>query len=466
MKIIIAGAGAVGTHLAQMLSKEDASVYLIDEDSRKTQALKDEGNDDLMISNATPTSISSLKELGVQNSDLFIAVTPDETRNITICSLAHHLGAKKTVARVDNAEYADPVNEHFFTSMGIDSVIYPEMLAAREVLLSVQRSWIRSYREIHGGALIMLAVKLREGASELFDRPLKSIDVFRTTNYRIVAIKRDNRTITPGGDSMLQMGDIAFFMTTRPFVGEIRKIVGKTLVDYPDVHNVMIMGGGRISRHVAENKPANLHMKIIERDRKQCERLEEVLDDDIMVFNGDGRDTTLLREEGIENYQAFVALTDNTETNILACLAAKQLGVKKTVALVENTDYVSLVSRLDIGTIINKKGIAASHIYRIMLDSKKANVSGLTITDNEVAEFEAEEGSPITKVKISDLEMPRGVVFGGLIHEGKGQAIGGDTRVQVGDIVVVFCKGALIKKIEHFFRPKAGNFFQRLFAED
>lgn len=462
MKIIIAGAGAVGTHLAHMLSKEDASVYLIDEDPRKTQTLKDEGNDDLMISNVSPSSITALKELGVQNADLFIAVTPDETRNITCCALAHSLGAKKTVARVDNAEYAEADNEHFFNAMGIGSVIYPEMLAAREILLNVGRSWIRTYREIHGGALVLLGIKLRAGAEPLYGQTLRELFP-PDSQYRIVAIKRDDTTIMPGGGDTLKMGDIAYFMTTRPYVNEIRRRVGKTVADYPDVHNVMIMGGGRIARHVAENKPDNLHMKIIERDRHQCERLEEVLDDDIMVFCGDGRDTSLLVEEGIRNYQAFVALTDSTETNILACLAAKQLGVKKTVAMVENTDYVSLVSRLDIGTIINKKGIAASHIYRIMLDSRKANVSGLTITDAEVAEFEAEKGSPITSCPIRSLEMPRGVVLGGLIHEGKGQTITGGTQVVAGDVVVAFCKGTLIKKIEPFFTPQRKGFFQKLF---
>lgn len=462
MKIVIAGAGAVGTHLAHMLSKEDASVYLIDEDPRKTQAIKEEGSDDLMISNVSPSNLSALRELGVQNADLFIAVTPDETRNITCCALAHHLGARKTVARVDNAEYAEPQNEHFFNEMGIDSVIYPEMLAAKEILLSVQRSWVRTFREIHGGALILMGIKLRGGAQAIFDQPLRKLFP-PESQYRIVAIKRGDTTIMPGGSDTLQMGDIAYFMTTRPYIQEIRRRVGKSVADYPDVHNVMIMGGGRIARHVAEHKPDNLHMKIIERDRQQCERLEEVLDDDIMVFCGDGRDTTLLRDEGIENYQAFVALTDSTETNILACLAAKQLGVKKTVALVENTDYVSLVSRLDIGTIINKKGIAASHIYRIMLDSRKANVSGLTIADAEIAEFEAAEGAPITQCPIRNLEMPRGVVLGGLIHDKKGKAITGDTIVEKGDIVVAFCKGALIKKIEPFFTEQRKGFFQKLF---
>ena len=462
MKIIIAGAGAVGTHLAKLFSQEHHDITLMDENPEKLEDLASDF--DILTLPLSPSSISALREAEVDHADLFIGVTPDEAHNMTACMLASKLGAKKTVARVDNYEYTLPEHREFFRTVGIDSIIYPEMLAAKEILLSVQRSWVRNYREIHDGKLIMLAIKLREGAKHILYRPIR--EVFGTDlNYRIVAIKRKNETIMPDGNTTLELGDIAYFMTTRSQIREIRLKVGKNELDYPDVHNVIIMGGGRIARHVAENKPASLHMKIIERDRKQCERLEEVLDDDIMVVCGDGRDTPLLREEGIENYQAFVALTDNTETNILACLAAKQLGVKKTVAMVENTDYLSLVSRLDIGTIINKKGIAASHIYRIMLDTGKANISSLTITDAEVAEFEAEEDSPITKNLIRDIpDIPKEVVFGGRISKDGGEIIKGDTQVCPGDTVVVFCKASLIKQVAALFRPSKGNLFQRLFS--
>lgn len=462
MKIIIAGAGAVGTHLASLLSKDDQDIVLIDESYEKTEALASAGNYDLLTLNVSPTSISGMKEAGVPIADLFIAVTPDETRNITCCMLAHTLGAKKTVARVDNAEYMDPKYQKVFNNMGIDSLIYPEILAAKDIVEGLKRSWVRQYWEMHDGALVMLGIKLRETAT-ILNSPLKDLCPPESP-YHIVAIKRDNDTIMPGGNTELKLGDIAYFMTTKRHIQLIRQLVGKE--DYADVRNVMVMGGGRTTVHLVHNKPDYINMKIIEQDENRCQRLNEVLEnDDVMIIQGDGRDTSLLMEEGIKKMQAFAALTPNTETNILACLAAKRLGVRKTVAMVENTDYVSMAEKLDIGTIINKKSIAASHIYRMMLNSKVANVKGLTITDAEVAEFEAVEGSPITECLVKDLTLPAGVNLGGLVRNNEGFPINGFTQVQPGDIVVAFCKGRMIKKLDPLFRKPQPNLIQRLFQK-
>ena len=449
MKIIIAGAGAVGTHLAELLSKENHDIVLIDENPEKTARLSNAGDFDLMTMNMSPNSIRTQKEAGVQHADLFIAVTPDEARNITCCMLAHTLGAKKTVARVDNSEYMLPQSLEFFKSMGIDSLIYPEMLASKEIVEGVKRSWVRQYWEIHDGALIMLGIKLRESSEEILNKPLYSLCP-PNSSYHIVVIKRGDRTIIPRGNDMLQLGDIAYFMTTKKHIQLIRKLVGKE--DYEDVKNLMVMGGGRICVHVAHDKPDYMNMKIIEQSRERCERLNELLeDDDIMVVNGDGRDTSQLLDEGIRETQAFVALTPDTETNILSCLAAKRLGVRKTVALVENIDYVSMAESLDIGTIINKKMIAASHIYQMMLDTDVANVKCLTIAKADVAEFIAGEGSLITTVPVRELKLPAGVKLGGLVRDGVGFSIDGNTRIQPGDSVVVFCLSSLIKKIDRYF---------------
>lgn len=448
MKIIIAGAGAVGTHLAELLARENQDIVLMDEDPEKTAKLSNSGDLDLMTMNVAPTSIRAQKEAGVPHADLFIAVTPDETRNITCCMLAHTLGAKKTVARVDNSEYMLPLSLEFFKNMGIDSLIYPEMLASKEIVEGVKRSWVRQYWEIHDGALIMLGIKLRETA-EILNQPLFKLCP-PDSPYHIVVIKRDEHTIIPRGNDVLKLGDIAYFMTTKKHIQLIRKLVGKE--HYAEVKNLMVMGGGRICVHVAHDKPDYMNMKIIEHNRERCERLNELLeDDDIMVVNCDGRDTSQLVEEGIRDTQAFVALTGNTETNILSCLAAKRLGVTKTVALVENIDYVSMAESLDIGTIINKKTIAASHIYKMMLDTDVANVKCLTIAKADVAEFIAVEGSLITTVPVRELRFPNGVNLGGLVRDGVGYSIDGNTRIQPGDSVVVFCLSTLIKKMDRYF---------------
>ena len=445
MKIIIAGAGNVGTHLAKLLSREKQDIILMDDDEEKLAALSN--NFDLMTVVASPSSISGLKEAGVKEADLFVAVTPDESRNITACMLATNLGAQKTVARIDNYEYLLPKNKEFFKKLGVESLIYPEMLAAKEIVSSMKMSWVRQWWEFCGGALILLGTKMREKA-EILDIPLSKLGGEHTP-YHVVAIKRDTNTIIPRGDDTIKLNDIVYFTTTRKYIPHIRKIAGKE--DYADVRNVVIMGGSRIAVRTAQYVPDYMQVKIIENNLSRCNRLTELLDDTVMIINGDGRDMDLLLEEGLRNTEAFVALTGNSETNILACLAAKRMGVEKTVAEVENIDYISMAESLDIGTVINKKMISASHIYQMMLDADVSNVKCLTFANADVAEFTVKAGSKITKHLIKDLGLPKGVTIGGMIRNGEGIPVTGDTLIHPGDHVVVFCLGMMIKKVEKYF---------------
>ncbi len=445
MKIVIAGAGAVGTHLAKLLSRERQDIILIDENEERLNTL--DSNFDLMTIVASPTSIKGLKEVGAKDADLFIAVTPDESRNLMACMIAANLGAKKTVARIDNYEYLLPKNKEFFQKLGVDSLIYPEMLAAKEIVSSVRMSWVRQWWEFCGGSLILIGAKMREKA-EILDIPLHQITNTEKP-YHVVAIKRGNETIIPRGDDLIKLHDIVYFTTTRKYIPYIRKIAGKE--DYVDVRSVMIMGGGRIAVRAAQNMPDYIQTKIIESDPQRCNRLTELLDDKIMIIGGDGRDMDLLLEEGLKTTDAFVALTGNSETNILSCLAAKRMGIRKTVAEVENNDYIGMAESLDIGTVINKKLIAASHIYQMMLDADVSNVKCLTFANADVAEFTVKEGSRITREKVKDLGLPKGTTIGGLIRNGEGVVVTGNTQIQAGDHVVVFCLSMMIKKIEKFF---------------
>lgn len=445
MKIIIAGAGAVGTHLAKLLSRERQNIILMDDNEERLSTLS--SNFDLMTVAASPTSINGLENVGARDADLFIAVTPDESRNMTACMLASNLGAKKTVARIDNYEYLLPRNKDFFHKLGVDSLIYPEMLAAKEIVSSIRMSWVRQWWEFYGGALILIGTKMREKA-EILDVPLYKLGG-PTLPYHIVAIKRGNETLIPRGDDAIRMNDIVYFTTTRKYLPYVRKVTGKE--DYVDVRNVMIMGGSRIAVRTAQYVPDYMQLKIVDNDLNRCNRLTELLDDKTMIINGDGRDMDLLVEEGLKNTDAFVALTGNSETNILACLAAKRMGVSKTVAEVENIDYIGMAESLDIGSVINKKMITASHIYQMMLDADVSNVKCLTFANADVAEFTVKAGSLITKHPVKDLGLPKGMTIGGLIRNGEGIVVMGDTLIQPGDHVVVFCLSMMIKKIEKFF---------------
>ncbi len=446
MKIIIAGAFAIGTHLAKLLSRNNQDIVLIDEDEER---LNNISNDyDLMTMHASPSSIQALKNAGIQSTDLYIGVTPDENMNMNSCILAKALGAKRTVAKVNNYEFIDGKLKGFFEKLGIDSLIYPENLAAGDINNGLKMSWVRQRWDVHNGALIMLGIKLRE-TCEILNEPLKDL-CKPESPYHIVAIKRGDDTIIPRGDDELKIYDMAYFMTTRNYIPYIRKIVGKE--HYVDVRNVMIMGGGNTAIRAALTMPEYMNAKILEADEKRCEYINEIVDTDkVMVINGDGRDLPLLIEEGIKNTQAFVALTGNAETNILACLTAKRMGVRKTIAMVENLDYVSMAESLDIGTIVNKKALAASHIYQMMLDADVKNTRFLMTANADVAEFTAQPGSKITKKKVYELGLPKGTTIGGLVRNGEGHLVSGNTEIEAGDIVVVFCHNINMSKIEKFF---------------
>ncbi len=445
MKIIIAGAYAIGTHLAKLLSRNNEDITLIDSNTDRLSKISSDY--DLLTLEGSPSSIHTLKEAGVTNTDLFISVTPDESLNISSCLLAKALGARKTVAKVDNPEYVEKESQEFFAKLGIDKLIYPEMLAAVDINNGLKMSWVRQRWDVHDGALVMLGIKLRE-TCEILNEPLKNISG-PNDPYHVVAIKRGGETIIPGGNDELKLYDLAYFMTTKNYIPYVRKIVGKE--HYVDVKNVIMMGGGRTAVRAIKKMPDYMDCKVIEMNNERCEELNELLDDKVLVINGDGRDLALLNEEGIKNTQAFVALTGNAETNILACLTAKRMGVRKTVAMVENIDYVSMAEGLDIGTIINKKAIAASYIYQMMLDADVMNIRFLMTANADVAEFIAKEDSKVTKKPVKDLGLPTGVTIGGLVRNGEGILVSGSTRIEAGDSVMVFCHNINMKKLEKYF---------------
>ncbi len=449
MNIIIVGAYAIGTHLAKLLSRSNNDTVLIDDSEVRLAGVS--GDYDLMTYLAPPASFKTLKEAGVSNTDLFIAVTPDHFLNITCCMMAHSLGAKKTVAKVDENEYLEENHQAFFKEVGIDSLIYPEHLAAIDICNGLKMSWVRQRWDVHNSALVMLGIKMRETA-EILNQPLKELSK-PDTPYHVVAVKRGDDTIIPRGDDELKLHDMVYFMTKRDTIPYVRKIVGKE--HYVDVKNVMIMGGGTTAVRAISLLPEYMNAKIIEMDEARCEELNELIDNDrVMIINGDGRDLTLLRDEGIGNTQAFVALTSNAETNILACLTAKRMGVRKTVAVVENMDYVSMAESLDIGTIINKKALAASRIYQMMLDEdvSVSNIKFLTTANADVAEFTAQQGSKVTRKRVFELGLPNGVTIGGLVRNGVGQLVSGGTQIEAGDNVVVFCHNINMSKVEKFFK--------------
>ena len=442
MKIVIAGAGEVGTHLAKLLSKENQDVIIIDKDESKLAKLEPYN---MLTFVGNPVSFKTMRNAGVMGCDLFIAVTPYETDNVLACEIAKSFGAKKAVARIDNYDFMRKENRPFFTEKGIDDLIYPELLAAKEMAVALERAWVRNWFELCNGQLYVIGVKVREDA-KVVGMPLR--ELFGISNYaHISAIKRNHETIIPRGDDYIRANDIVYIATTQENSVNLLDICGKE-----DVHikKVLIMGGSRIAVQLAMIVGDEYKLTIIENDYERCEQLADTLPN-CNIIHGDGRNFEVLEEEGIEEMDAFIALTDSSETNILGCLAAKEYGVKKTIAEVENIQFINKAEALNIGTIINKKLLASSSIFQILLDADSTNVKCLALADAEVAEIVAKKDSKITRAKVKDLNLSKDLTIAGMLRKGKGYLVQGDTQIPEGDRVVVFCLSGAIHKVEKLF---------------
>lgn len=443
MKIVIVGAGEVGQHLAKLLSNEEQDITLVDKDSSVLERI--DANYNLMTSVGSPTSFADLKAAGAGRSDLFIAVTPFEDKNLVACAIAKNLGAKKTVARIDNYEYLKKENRSFFINTGIDDLIYPEYLAALEIITSLRRAWARQWFEIQNGELLLIGIKIHSNCS-IIGKPLREL-TYTQHDYHISAITRRHETLIPGGYDVVEDGDILYFTTTPEYVDSLRELCGKEDIK---VEKIMIMGGSRIAIRLGVMLGDKYKIKIIDNDINICRRLPEKCPD-CEIICGDGRDSELLLDEDIEDMDAFIALTESSETNILACLTAKERGVKKTIAEVENIQFMSSAEALNISTIINKKLLASGKIFQMLLAADNESSKFLSLADAEVAELEVKPGAKITRAPVKDLKLSRDMTIGGLVRDGHGMIVNGNTVIRPGDRVVVFCLSGVIQKIEKLF---------------
>jgi trk system potassium uptake protein len=444
MKIVIAGAGEVGTHLARMLTGQNHDIILLDDDPEKLTQIRHEI--DLMTITGSAHSFVDLKKTGMNKTDLFIAVTTAEERNVLACSMATYLGADRTIARINNSEYLLDRYRAKLRDLGIHELIYPESLAAKEIVSSVKLTGTRQLFEFSGGKLILMGIKIRDNAP-IVNHTLEELAP-EMHNIVAVAITREHETIIPDGSDQVKNGDIVYFVTDRPTQKQVFDLCGKEIYE---IRNIMFLGGSRIAQKTIEKLGDKYNIKVIEEDPERCTQLASRFDH-ALVINGDGRNLDLLREEGIGKMDAIIATTGSSEVNILSCHLAKTLGTKRTVAEVENFALMSTAEGMNIGAIINKKLIAASYIYRFTLNAEISNVKCLTSTDAEVFEFIAKPGARITQKPIRELDFPSDAKIGGIIRGEHGQVAQGDMHIHEGDKVVVFALPTGIRKLEKFFK--------------
>jgi len=444
MKIVIVGAGEVGTHLARMLSRANHDIVLIDEDPDKLQRISNQV--DLLCITGYSNSFKDLQDAGVSKADLFIAVTPFEDRNVVSCIIAKDLGAKRTVARVNNGEFINEKNRERITQFGVDEVIYPENLAAKEIVNSIKQVGTREMIEFSGGKLILMGIKIRKNAP-CVNKTLEEISGINK-EIRAVAINRGTKVFVPHGKDVVLNEDIVFFITTKSNQNLIYEISGKEIFE---VKNIMILGASRIAQKAVEKLGDQYNIKIIETDRERSIKVAGRLGN-ALVIHGDGRNLDLLKEESLDKMDAFVAVTGNSETNILSCHLAKSYGVRRTIAEIENIDFLTMAEGMGIGSIINKKLLAASYIYKYTVGTSVAHVKCLTASDAEVFEFKIKTESKITQKPICELSIPDDIIIGGIIRNNSGFVATGDTQIKVGDLVVVLTLSSSINKLEKFFK--------------
>ncbi|MBU2939258.1 Trk system potassium transporter TrkA [Lacinutrix sp. C3R15] len=448
MKIIIAGAGEVGFHLAKLLSYESQEITLID--INKESLSYADNHLDIKVIKGDATSISILKEANVNQIDLFIAVTASETTNITACVLAKQLGAKRTIARISNTEFIQNKEEVGFTELGIDELISPESLAAAEIKLLLNQSAFSDSYEFEEGALTMVGLSLSRTASFVGKTVKEAAELFNEIHFVPIAIQRFGTqfTIIPRGDTEFKEGDNVVFITSEGGGEELCKMTGKSNAE---IKNVMVLGGSKIGYKTSRGLCSkNFNVKLIEKDKDIAFELADELEK-VLVINGDGRNVDLLDEENIADMDAFISVTGNSETNIMSCLVAKSKGVKKTIALVENMDYFELSQSIGIDTLINKKLLAANNIFRYIRKGEVVAMTKLNNMNAELLEFKVKETSKINKKYIKDVDFPRSAIIGGVIRDGKGYIALGNFKIQKGDNVVVCCLPRSIKRVEKIF---------------
>lgn len=449
MRIIIAGAGEVGFHLAKLLSFESQNITLIDTDAESLNYA--DTHLDIKVLKGDATSISILKEAQVASSDLVIGVTASQATNITLCILAKQLGCKRTIARISNTEYIHNKKEVKFEQLGIDELISPEMLASQEIQLLLDESAFNDTYEFEGGALIMVGTTLQKTAPFVGKTVQEAAGIFPELHFQPIAIQRfgTQYTIIPRGDVEFKEGDQAYFVTLPEGVDHLYQLTGQVR---KKIKNVMILGGSQVGYKTALNLcQSKFRVKLVEKDRVRAQNLAETLPN-ALVINGDGRSLELLEEEDLSSMDAFIAVTENAETNIMSCLMAKSKNIKKTIALVENMDYFQLSHSIGIDTLINKKLLAANNISRYIREGEVVALTNLNNLNAELLEFVVKPNSEVTGKAIRDLDFPRTATIAGVIRVGEGVIALGDFVIQAEDRVVVCCLPDAISRVEKFFR--------------
>lgn len=441
MRIIIAGAGEAGVHLAKTLSAEKFDVVVIDKDYTKLEALN---GYDLLAINDNPLSLKVLADSGVAKADMFISLMTDDSENLLVCIMAKELGAKCTVARINRDSLASDDTKQMLLSKGVDHIVYPEQLAVLEVESALSHPWSRHWSDFGEGKLILTAAVVTADSC-LCNLQLKDFGPY-ASKFHISAITRGRETIIPNGNTAVLEGDIVYISTLSDNGEAVGNLFGKT--DSP-ISKIMIVGGSRVGEMMARHLAGQYDIMLVEKDRTHATELSETLPDGIVVAHGDGRSMDFLDAESVGDFDAYLAFTESSEGNIIGCQIAKEMGVHKTVVKTISIDLVAEAEKLGISTVVNKNLLCSSRIHQILLNAVEEKCLSMAGADINVMTIA--ENSYVTGSKIKELKLPRGVTLAGVIRNGEGLMVHGDTQLKAGDRVVVFMLQGTLLSIRKLF---------------
>ena len=453
MKIIVAGTGEVGFHLSKLLAQESHDIVIID--ISKIALEKATKNLDVSTIRGDATSIKTLEKAGVNKADLLIAVTSTQHINILSCVIGKNLGVKRCIARISNTELLHRKETFDLKDIGINQVIYPESLGASEIKKLLKESAVSDSFVFDKGKLQLIGIKIDE-KSELKDKTLAETTYLNPkTSFTPVAIVRDiediieNETIIPRSHNILKKDDVAYFIAdSESGVDEVLSLSGK---QHLDINNIMIYGGSDLAFISAKHLSKKYSVKLICEDLNKCEKFADALPN-VMVLNGPATDIDFLREEDLDIMDAFLALSNETEKNILASLAAKESGVKKTISQVENIEFVPLAHNMGLNTTINIKYLTANFIVNYIREGELLNFTSIEGLDADVIEVEVKEGSNVLDNKLKEIGFPKDGIIGGVLRNKEPLIPRGDFTFEVGDRVLIVTKKEGKKSIEAMFK--------------
>ncbi|MFW6130004.1 MAG: Trk system potassium transporter TrkA [Atribacterota bacterium] len=446
MKIIIIGAGKVGSQIAQTLSAENHDVTIIDKRGDIRQDL--DNNLDIMTIVGNGANVRILEQAGIKQADMLIAVTRSDEVNMIACMTAKQFNVAKKIARIRNTEYMHS-NSPSKEKLGIDFVINPERATAKEIVKLLKTPTnVSEAQDFAGGRISLFGLKIEE-TCKCANKKIKDINF--GPNTLLTSIFRENKLIIPSGDDELLLDDKIYILLKRENYEDLELICNKKSCA---MQNVLILGGSNIGIQTASllNK-IGIKTKLIEVNKAKCEKIAELLPQ-TLVINGDGTNIDLLKEEGIETIDGFVAVTGYDEENLLVSLLAKHLGTKKVIAKISRTNYIPILERIGINAIVNPRLTTASAILRFLRRGEMISLTLLKEGGAEVIELVAHEYSKVLNKPLKSIDLPQNTIIAAIIRKEEVIIPHGEDSIIEGDKIIVFAKATELKKIEQLFNGR------------